>query len=85
MRGDGVGGDGRRDLQPCELRKGPLARGHRFVSGVDTKVLVHVYEEDGVAMVDPLEGMYAFALWDARQRELLVGRVRFGEEPLFYR
>jgi asparagine synthase (glutamine-hydrolysing) len=68
----------------AELRKGLLARGHRFVSGVDTEVLVHLYDENGAAMVDALEGTYAFALWDARQRELLVGRDRFGEEPLFY-
>jgi asparagine synthase (glutamine-hydrolysing) len=67
-----------------ELRKGLLVRGHRFVSGVDAEVLVHVYEENGVAIVDALEGTYAFALWDARQRELLVVRDRFGEEPLFY-
>jgi asparagine synthase (glutamine-hydrolysing) len=63
------------------LQDGLLARGHRFVSTIDTEVLVHLYEENGTAMVDALEGTYVFALWDARQRELLVAR---GEEPLFY-
>jgi asparagine synthase (glutamine-hydrolysing) len=67
-----------------ELQRQLTERGHRFAAGVDTEVLVHLYEEYGVAMVHALEGMYAFALWDAPHEELLIVRDRFGEKPLFY-
>src|SRR5215210_6728976 len=67
-----------------ELQQGLRSRGHRLASGVDTEVLVHLYEESGAAMVHALEGMYAFAVWDSRRGQLLVVRDRFGEKPLFY-
>jgi asparagine synthase (glutamine-hydrolysing) len=66
------------------LRSLLVERGHRVATGTDTEVLVHLYEEYGDELVHALEGMYAFAIWDARGGRLLLGRDRFGEKPLFY-
>lgn len=66
-----------------KLREDLRARGHSFATGTDTEVLVHLYEEYGDAMVHALEGMFAFAVWDERERRLLLARDRFGEKPLF--
>ena len=67
-----------------ELRRELEARGHRFYTGSDTEVIVHLYEDFGSACVQKLRGMFAFAIYDRRQQQLLLVRDRLGIKPLYY-
>jgi asparagine synthase (glutamine-hydrolysing) len=68
-----------------ELRAKLMQRGHRFRTDSDSEVILHLYEEHGDEFVQRLDGMFAFALWDARRRRLLIGRDHVGIKPLYYR
>ena len=67
-----------------ELRNDLTARGHRFRTQSDTEVILHLYQEEGEACVNHLNGQWAFALWDVKQRKLFLSRDRMGVRPLFY-
>src|SRR6266487_1715651 len=66
-----------------ELRAELQSKGYRFKTGSDSEVLLHLYDAEGDAFVQRLNGMFAFALWDARRRRLLIGRDRLGVKPLY--
>src|SRR5437867_11284639 len=61
-----------------ELARELETRGHHFKTGSDCETILHLYEEHGDDLVRHLNGMFGFALWDARRQRLLVGRDRLG-------
>ncbi|MFZ2446289.1 MAG: asparagine synthase (glutamine-hydrolyzing) [Syntrophobacteraceae bacterium] len=66
------------------LRADLEQKGHAFKTRTDTEVIIHCYEEYGYAFLDKLRGMFAFAIWDARARRLVLARDRVGIKPLYY-
>jgi len=66
------------------LREELLSKGHRFNTISDTEAIVHLYEEYGESCFTKLNGMFAIALWDLKNRKLLLARDRVGEKPLYY-
>jgi asparagine synthase (glutamine-hydrolysing) len=68
----------------AELRERLRQVGHVFRTGSDIEVIAHLYEDLGLAFVEPLRGMFAIALWDQRRRRLVLVRDRLGIKPLFY-
>jgi asparagine synthase (glutamine-hydrolysing) len=67
-----------------EIRVELESKGHDFKTRSDTEVLLEAYLEWGEGCVERLNGMFAFAIWDARTKELLLGRDRVGKKPLYY-
>ena len=67
-----------------ELRPQLEARGHRFSTHTDTEVILHLYEERGVACLEDLNGQFALAIWDTRRQTLFLARDRPGIRPRFY-
>ncbi len=58
--------------------------GHKFYTKCDTEIFVHAYEQYGDLFVEKLRGMFAFAIWDVKNKKLILGRDRLGKKPLYY-
>lgn len=67
-----------------ELRKSLEALGHKFRTRTDTETIVHAYEQWGTDCPSRLNGMFAFAIWDDRKKQLFLARDRIGIKPLYY-
>jgi len=68
----------------ADFRESLEARGHVYRTHCDTETILHLYEEESVRCVERLRGMFAFAIWDAKRRELFIARDRLGVKPLYY-
>ncbi|WP_164834995.1 asparagine synthase (glutamine-hydrolyzing) [Sinorhizobium meliloti] len=66
------------------IREELESEGHRFRTGSDSEILLHLYERQGMDAVHRLRGEFAFVLWDDQQKRMIAGRDRFGIKPLFY-
>ncbi|HKZ78478.1 MAG TPA: asparagine synthase (glutamine-hydrolyzing) [Pyrinomonadaceae bacterium] len=68
----------------ADFRKSLEEKGHVYSTHCDTETILHLYEEYGVKCVEHLRGMFAFAIWDRRRREVFIARDRLGVKPLYY-
>ncbi len=68
----------------ADFREELEAKGHVYQTHCDTETILHLYEEHGDGCVNYLRGMFAFAIWDAKKRELFIARDRLGVKPLYY-
>src|SRR5262249_39208446 len=66
------------------IRRDRQRRGHRFRTGSDSEIALHLYQEHGLDFLDDLRGEFALVLWDGHQRRLVAARDRFGIKPLCY-
>jgi len=67
-----------------EIRPILEKKGHKFSSNTDTEVIIHAYEEYGPDCLSMFNGMFAFAIWDNKKKELFIARDRLGIKPLYY-
>src|ERR1700693_964021 len=67
------------------LREQLIARGHRYSTHSDTETVIHLFEEYGADCVQPLRGMFAFAIWNRNTKTLFIARDRLGIKPLYYK
>jgi asparagine synthase (glutamine-hydrolysing) len=68
----------------ADFREELEARGHVYRTHCDTETILHLYEEKGADALQELRGMFAFAIWDRKRRELFIARDRLGVKPLYY-
>lgn len=67
-----------------ELREDLKTLGHSFITHSDTEVIIHAYEQWGIECQNKLNGMWGFALWDGRKKQIFISRDRIGEKPIHY-
>ncbi|MDP3918841.1 MAG: asparagine synthase (glutamine-hydrolyzing) [Nanoarchaeota archaeon] len=68
----------------AELRIDLESKGHKFRSNTDTEVIIHAYEEYGINCLQLFNGMFAFAIWDSKKKQIFLARDRTGIKPLYY-
>ena len=67
-----------------ELRDNLEKKGHKFYTHSDIEVIIHLYEESNRGFIEDFNGIFAFAIWDRNKEQLLLGRDRMGQKPLYY-